>query len=71
LYAWDPHRKKIALEGERHPIISTERRGSSRSVFCSLSYEQKEIEREAIKRCCKRWEEAIIGVGFHDKLVGL
>jgi hypothetical protein len=40
-----------------------ERRGCSQSAFCSLSYEQKELEREATKRGCKRGEEALVGVG--------
>jgi hypothetical protein len=39
VYAWDPHRKKMPEEGERHPINLKGRRGSSRSAFCSLSYE--------------------------------
>jgi hypothetical protein len=56
-------RKKIPVEGERHPISSKEGRGSSQSAFCSLSYEQKEMEREAIKKGCKREEEALMGVG--------
>jgi hypothetical protein len=32
-------------------------------AFCSLPYEQKEIEGEAIKRGCKRGKEALVGVG--------
>jgi hypothetical protein len=52
------YRKKIPVKGERHPINSKERRGSSQSAFCSFSCEQKEIERKAIKGGCKRGEEA-------------
>jgi hypothetical protein len=48
VYAWNPHRKKIPAGGERHPINLKKRRGSSQSTFCSLSYEQKEMEREAV-----------------------
>jgi hypothetical protein len=66
---WDPHRKKIPAEGERHPINLKERRGSSWPVFCSLLYEGKEMEREAIKRACKRGEEALVGVG--DSVISL
>jgi hypothetical protein len=56
------------VEGERHPINSKERRGSSQSAFCSLSHEQKETVREAIRRSCKRGEEALVGVGeLHDQ----
>jgi hypothetical protein len=39
-----------------------ERRGSNQSAFCSLSYEWKEMERETIIKCCKRGEEALVGV---------
>jgi hypothetical protein len=51
------------VEGERHPINSKERRGSIRSAFCSLSYEWKETEREAIRRGCKTGKEALVGEG--------
>jgi hypothetical protein len=41
VYVWDPHRKKIPAEGERHPINSKERRGFSRSAFCSLPMSER------------------------------
>jgi hypothetical protein len=64
IHVWDPHRNKIPTEEERHPINSKERRGSTSmlSLFCSLSYESNDIEREAVKRGCKRGEE-LVGVG--------
>jgi hypothetical protein len=57
-----PTERRLLQRGRGIPSIR-KRRGSSPSAFCSLSYEQKEMEREAVKRGCERGEEALVGVG--------
>jgi hypothetical protein len=45
--------------------------GCSWSAFCSFSYQQKEIEREAIKKGLQERGRSTSGCGgFHDKSVG-
>jgi hypothetical protein len=57
-----PTQKEDSWGGGKTSINLKERRGSSPSAFCSLLYEQKEMERETVKRGCKRGEEALVGM---------
>jgi hypothetical protein len=63
VYAWNFPERRFLQRRISIPLIQKRGGVLAGLPFVLFLYEQKKMEREAVKRCCETREEALVGEG--------